>query len=118
MPILQDRLRDPDRRSKRIPFRRKSRRTSRARGKLDTSTRLIAPAHGLTLPTLDGIKDQYEFSVGANAALPLARTLIARGVLREEHLQAVVSPAGALEAALETLRRFTVCCVAGERTFK
>lgn len=100
MPILQNRLRDSDRRSRCIPFRRKSRRTTQARGKLDTSPRLIAPPHTLTLPSLDGVKDQYEFSVGSNAALPLVRALIARGVLREEHLQAATSPVGVLEAAL------------------
>jgi hypothetical protein len=54
----------------------------------------------MTLPTLEGVKDRFEFSVGCDAALPLARALIARGLLREGHLHAATSPIGALEAAL------------------
>jgi hypothetical protein len=100
MPILKNRLRGPDRRPERIPFRRTSRRTPPARCKLDTPIRLIAPAHTMTLPTLEGVKDRFEFSIGCDAALPLARALIARGLLREGHLHAAKSPIGALEAAL------------------
>jgi hypothetical protein len=100
MPVLKNRLRGPDRRPKRIPLRRTSRRTPPARCKLDTSIRLIAPAHTMTLPTLEGVEDRFEFSVGCNAALPLARALITRGLLREEHLHAATSPIGALETAL------------------
>ncbi|MBZ5509448.1 MAG: hypothetical protein LAO78_28690 [Acidobacteriia bacterium] len=46
------------------------------------------------------MKDRFEFSLGCDAALPLARALITRGLLRNEHLQAATSPVGALEAAL------------------
>lgn len=99
MPVLKSSLLHPDRRPPR-PYRPKPGRTAQARCKLDTSTRLIAPAHTLTLPTLEGVKDRFEFSLGCDAALPLARALITRGLLGEEHLQAATSPVGALEAAL------------------
>lgn len=100
MPVIKNRLRDLRRRPECIPLRRKSRRTPQAGCKLDTSTRLIAPPHTLTLPALEGVKDRFEFSLGCDAALPLARALITRGLLRNEHLQAATSPVGALEAAL------------------
>jgi hypothetical protein len=103
MPVIENRLRGPRRRPERIQFREKSRRTAPARCKLGTSTRLIAPAHTFTLPTLDGVKDRFEFSVGCSAALPLARALISRGLLREEHLHAATSPISALEAAVAEL---------------
>jgi hypothetical protein len=100
MPIVKDRLRTLRQRPEWIPLRPKSGRTPETRCKLDTSTRLIAPAHTLTLPTLERVKDRFEFSRGCDAALPLARALITRGLLREEHLQAATSPVGALEAVL------------------
>jgi hypothetical protein len=100
MPVIKNRLRDLRRLPECIPLRRKSRRTPQAGCKLDTSTRLIAPPHTLTLPALEGIKDRFEFSLGCDAALPLARALIARRLLREEHLEAAKSPVCALEAAL------------------
>ena len=99
MPVLKSSLLHPDRRPPR-PYRRKPGRPAQARCKLDTSTRLIAPAHTLTLPTLEGVKDRFGFSLGCDAALPLARALISRGLLGEEHLQAATSPVGAVEAAL------------------
>jgi hypothetical protein len=49
---------------------------------------------------LDGVKDRFEFSLGSEAALPLASALIRRGLLREKHLQGATSPVGALETAL------------------
>ena len=99
MPVLKSSLLHPDRRPPR-PYRPKPGRTAQARCKLDTSTRLIAPPHSLTLPGLEGVKDRFEFSLGCDAALPLARALITRGLLGEEHLQATTSPIGAVEAAL------------------
>lgn len=99
MPVLKSSLLHPDRRPPR-PYRRKPRQTAQAHCKLGTSTRLIAPPHSLTLPGLEGIKDRFEFSLGCDAALPLARALIARGLLREEHLEAAKSPVSALEVAL------------------
>jgi hypothetical protein len=100
MPVIKNRLRDLRRRPDCIPLRRKSRRTPQTGCKLDTSTRLIAPAHSLTLPGLEGVKDRFEFSLGCDTALPLASALIGRGLLREEHLRADKSAVSALEAAL------------------
>jgi hypothetical protein len=109
MPVIKDRLRDLRRRPECIPLRRKSRRTPQTAGKLDTSTRLIAPPHTLTLPPLEGVKERFEFSLGCDAALPLARALIGRGLLREEHLQAAKSPVSALEAALAEIVNNNFC---------
>jgi hypothetical protein len=102
MPVLKSSLLHPDRRPPR-PYRQKPGRTAQARCRLDTSTRLIAPAHTLTLPSLEGVKDRFGFSLGCDAALPLARALITRGLLREEHLQAAKSAVCALEAALSEI---------------
>jgi hypothetical protein len=63
----------------------------------------------MTLPTLEGIKDRFEFAVGCNAALPLARALITKKLLREEHLHAAASPVGALEAALAEIVNNSFC---------
>jgi hypothetical protein len=109
MPVIKDRLRDLRRRPECIPLRRKSRRTPQTAGKLDTSTRLIAPPHTLTLPPLEGVKERFEFFLGCDAALPLARALIGRGLLREEHLQAAESPVSALEAALAEIVNNNFC---------
>jgi hypothetical protein len=99
MPVLKSRLLHP-RRHPQLQRRPQSRRAAQARCKLDTSTRLIAPSHTLSLPTLEGVKDCFEFSLGCDAALPLARALIRRGLLCEKHLQSATSPVGAVEAAL------------------
>lgn len=99
MPLLKSSLLHPYKRPPRS-YRRKPRRVAQACCKLDTSTRLIAPAHTLTLPTLEAVKDRFEFSLGCDAALPLARALITTGLLHEEHLQAAKSAVSALEAAL------------------
>jgi len=109
MPVIKNRLRDLRRRPECIPLRRKSRRTPQAGCKLDTFTRLIAPAHSLTLPSLEGVKDRFEFSLGCDAALPLARALIGKGLLREEHLQAAKSPVSALEVALAEIVNNNFC---------
>jgi hypothetical protein len=99
MPILKSRLLHPRRRPQ-LQCRPRSRGTAQARRKLDTSTRLIAPAHTLSVPVLEGVKDRFEFSRGCDAAVPLARALIRRGLLSEKHLQDATSPVGAVEAAL------------------
>ncbi len=99
MPILKSRLLHPRRRPQ-PQCRPRSRGTAQARCKLDTSTRLIAPAHTLSVPALEGVKDSFEFSLGCDAAFPLARALIRRGLLCEKHLQDATSPVGAVEAAL------------------
>ncbi len=100
MPNLKNRVCTFRQRSEHMSVQRRARRTHAARSKLDTSVRLIGPAHSLTLPTLAGVKEQFEFSLGCDSALPIARALIDRGLLREDHLQGVTSPVGALERAL------------------
>jgi hypothetical protein len=102
MSVLKSRLLHP-RRCPQLQHWPRSRRTAQARCKLDTSTRLIAPAHTLSLPTLNGVKDRFEFSLGSEAALPLARALIRRGLLSEKHLHGATSPVGVMEAALAEL---------------
>ena len=57
----------------------------------------------MTLPTLQGVKDQFAFSCGSDAALPLARALIEKGLLGEQHLQGASSPVSALQAALSDI---------------
>src|SRR6185437_3185091 len=88
MPIIQSGLRTARQRHQFVPVSRRSRRNAHSRSRLDSSIRLIAPTHGLTLPTFEGVKEQFAFSFGSEAALPLARVLIERGLLREKHLQA------------------------------
>ncbi len=100
MSVIESRLRAARQRPQCVPLRQRSRRTAHRRSRLDSSIRLIAPAHGLTLPTLDRVKERFAFSFGSDAALPLARALIEKGLLRNEHLQAASSPVSALEAAL------------------
>jgi hypothetical protein len=109
MSIVKDRLRTLRQRPACTPLQPKSRRVPQTRCRLDTPTRLIAPAHTLTLPVLQGMKDRFEFSLGCDAALPLARALITTGLLREEHLQAATSPVGALEAALAEIVNSNFC---------
>jgi hypothetical protein len=103
MPVIQSSLCPSGRRSQRMPLRRRPQRIPQPRCKLDTPARLIAPAHSLTLPSLEGIQDQFEFSVGCDAALPLARALIGKGLLCEAHLRDATSPIQALEAALKDI---------------
>jgi len=100
MPIFKKRVRAFRQRSNRIAVQRGPRRNAPATRKLDTSVHLIGPAHSLILPTLAGIKERFEFSLGCDSALPLARALIHRELLREDHLQGATSPVGALEGAL------------------
>jgi hypothetical protein len=100
MPIIENRLCTARQRPQYVSIRKRSRRTAHSPSSLDTSIRLIAPAHGLTLPTLKGVKERFSFSFGSGAALPLTRALLERGLLREKHLQAASSPVSALEAAM------------------
>ncbi|MBZ5505136.1 MAG: hypothetical protein LAO78_06595 [Acidobacteriia bacterium] len=46
------------------------------------------------------MKDRFEFSLGSEAALPLARALIRQGLLGDKHLERATSPVGGVEAAL------------------
>src|SRR5689334_19195751 len=100
MPIFKKCVHTLRQRSKHLAVQRRPRRTPPATRKLDTSVRLIGAVHSLTLPILAGIKERFEFSLGCDAALPLARALINKGLLLEGHLQNATSPVGALEGAL------------------
>src|SRR6185437_12935900 len=100
MPVIESRLRAARQRPQYVSIRQRSRRTPHRRSRLDSSIRLIAPAHGLTLPTLRGVKDRFAFSFDSDAAVPLARGLIEKGLLGKQHLEAASSPVSALEAAL------------------
>lgn len=70
------------------------------RCKLGPSTRLIAPSHPLTLPSLDGIQSRYQFSLGGEAVISLVRYLIKEDLAREKHLQASTTPTEALQSTL------------------
>ncbi len=100
MSVIQSRLRAARQRPQYVPVRQRPRRTPHSRPRLDSSIRVIAPAHGLALPTLDRVKERFAFSFGSDAALPLARALIDKGLLGKQHLQGASSPVSALEAAL------------------
>src|SRR5258707_1139224 len=78
-------------------------RTSWATRKLGASHRLIAPAHSLTLPSLQGIKASFEVSYGCEAALSPARALTQRGWLQEKHLSGANSVVEALRNALNDI---------------
>ena len=100
MPVIKNRLRTAGQRTQYVKVSQRSGGTPHSRSRLDSSVRLIAPAHGLTLPILEGINERFAFSFGSDAALPLARTLIKRGLLRERHMDAAASAVSSLEAAL------------------
>lgn len=68
--------------------------------KLGSSARLIAPPHSLRLPTLSGVPTRFQFSVGSDAAVPLARALIRAGIVEARHLESASSPSDAIQVAL------------------
>lgn len=74
--------------------------TSRTTRKLGPSRRLIAPAHPLTLPSLQGIKTSFDISYRCEAALSPACALAERGWMQEKHLSAAGSVVEALGNAL------------------
>ena len=78
-------------------------RKSISRRKLDSSNRLIAPPHTLTLPSLAGIQSTFEASYGFEAALAPARILVQRGQLGPQHLAQADSVVSALEHALQEI---------------
>ena len=100
MPVLKRSDRGPGRRTQRTRLRGGTRRISCATRKLDKSHRLIAPRHGLTLPSLDGIQDRFQFSAGFLSVVPLIRILIKEGVVQERHFEAATSPVAVLQNAL------------------
>ena len=84
--------------SLRSPVRRPRQPFSRC--KLGPSTGLIAPAHSLTLPSLDGLQSRYQFSFGGEVVVPFVQYLIKEDLTREKHLQAARTPAEALQSTL------------------
>jgi hypothetical protein len=100
MPIVKARRGRAGRRTECKRFRGRTRRVPRATGKLDSSRRLIAPGHSLTLPSLQGTQARFQFSAGFGSVLPLVRSLIKEGVVHERHFEAATSPVTVLEKAL------------------
>ena len=73
------------------------------RGKLDSSTRLIAPPHSLRWPNLEGVRARFQFSTGTEPVLPLARSLIDQRLLQAKHLERASSAVDAIQASLSDL---------------
>jgi hypothetical protein len=78
----------------------RARQSHMPRCKLDSSARLIAPPHSLRLPTLEGVHTRFQFSTGTEAALPLAYSLVNKGLLSTKDLEKASSTADAIKAAL------------------
>ena len=76
------------------------RRPPRPAAKLGPSNRLIAPAHPLTLPSLEGVRSEFEVSYDTGDAVAPARALIERGWMTEKHLFSARSVVEALGSAL------------------
>ena len=100
MPRLVESHRDPCRRPRAFGPADRPRRTALPRCKLDSSTRLIAPPHSLQLPSLEGVRARFQFSIGTEAVLPLARVLIENSLLLERHLKTATSPVAVVQAVL------------------
>jgi hypothetical protein len=99
MPALRQRFL-ASRGSDKSVHRRSKCTASRAVRKLGASRHLIAPAHTLTLPCLDGIRNRFEVSHGFEAALPPVRMMIEKGMLVRKHLDAAPSVIEVLRNAL------------------
>lgn len=87
MPIRKARIGLARARRQSHSFTARARRVSSAQTRLDSSLHLIAPAHSLTLPTLEGVTDSIKASYGLENALPLAEALIGRGLLAPRHFE-------------------------------
>jgi hypothetical protein len=103
MPILKSRQRSVGGRPEHGRLRKRQPRTASAACKLDTPPRLIAPAHSLTLPSLEGVTHDFQFSSGLETALKPVQALIEMGVVSERHVRAATSPVEALEFALSDM---------------
>ncbi len=68
--------------------------------KLGASHSLIAPAHTLTLPSMEGVKDRLFVSLGSDLALGPATAMVKRGLLDRRHLAGSGSVPQVLERAL------------------
>src|SRR5216684_1273953 len=60
--------------------------TSVASTQLGTSHCLIAPAHTLTLPSMEAVRDRLFVSLGSDLALGPAAAMVKRGLLDRRHL--------------------------------
>lgn len=100
MPILKSRQRSVGGSPERGRPRKRQPRTASTICKLDTSGRLIAPAHSLTLPSLAGVPPEFKFSCGLETALKPVQALIQTGVVNERHVRAATSLVEVLEFAL------------------
>jgi hypothetical protein len=103
MPRLAESRSDPNRRARSYQKRDRQRRIPVSRCKLGSSTCLIAPPHSLRLPTLEGVRTRYQFLTDVDVVLPLACSLINKGLLLEKHLENVSSPAEAIQKALSEI---------------
>src|SRR5258708_14536507 len=65
-----------------------------------TSHCLIAPAHTLTLPSMEAVKDRLFVSLGSDRALGPAAAMVKRGLLERRHLAGSGSVPQVLERAL------------------
>jgi hypothetical protein len=100
MPGLLEGHSDPGRCARSCQSRGRQPRVLVPRCKLGSSARLIGPPHSLRLPNLAGVHTRFQFSTGMEAVLPLACSLINRGLLEEKHLENAGSPADAIQRAL------------------
>src|SRR5260370_35033520 len=74
--------------------------TSVAPTQLGTSHCLIAPAHTLTLPSMEAVKDRLFVSLGSDLALGPAAAMVKKGLLDRRHLAGSGSVTQVLERAL------------------
>ena len=102
MPDCQRSLRGARRRARRFSVS-SPRRTPSAATKLGASHRLIAPAHSLTMPSLEGIKERVEVSLDWAAALPAARALIRNGFAVRDHFEDARSPVDVIDRILSSI---------------
>src|SRR5258707_958092 len=103
MPVQKKRLRAPGRGTCRVVHAVSAQRRAGASRKLGPSCSLIAPAHSLTLPSIQTAKERFEVSTHFEAALPLARCLVTAGLLRPEHMGGAASVVEVLGRALSEL---------------
>ena len=101
MPIREARIGLARARRQRHSFAARTRRGSSAQTRLDSSLHLIAPAHSLTLPTLEDVTDSIKASYGLENARPLAETLIRTGLLAPKHFEGCKNVVEVLAKALQ-----------------
>jgi hypothetical protein len=102
MPVLRERLHSAPACNKGVIRHAHCASTTPLR-KLGASLHLIAPAQTLTLPSLEGVRTNFEINRGFQAALAPARTLVEKGLLIQKHLSGATSVVEALSNALTDL---------------